>query len=136
MNDHPTGTARQRLAEAVEHLFTGYFALVMATGIVSIAAHVLQMPRIAWALLAVNIGAHAVLTVMLVTLWPRQTPPIDQVAGWRRLGQTCQRSLCAHALVGGRSTYASPEGQPLGVSSSRGPPHLTGARTWQADADC
>lgn len=66
MNVHPTDTARQRLAAAVEHLSPGYFALVMATGIVSIAAHVLQMPRIAWALLAINIGAYAVLTVMLV----------------------------------------------------------------------
>jgi tellurite resistance protein TehA-like permease len=65
MNDHPTGTARQRLAGAVEHLSPGYFALVMATGIVSIAAHVLQMPRIAGALLAVNIGAYTVLAVML-----------------------------------------------------------------------
>ena len=66
MSGQPTGTARHRLAEAVEHLFPGYFALVMATGIVSIAAHLLQMPRIAWALLAINIGAYAVLTVMLV----------------------------------------------------------------------
>ena len=38
----------------------------MATGIVSIAAHLLEMPRIAWALLAINIGAYAVLTAMLV----------------------------------------------------------------------
>ena len=38
----------------------------MATGIVSIAAHTLQMRRIAWALLVINIGAYAVLTVMLV----------------------------------------------------------------------
>ncbi|MGH9255989.1 MAG: tellurite resistance/C4-dicarboxylate transporter family protein [Vicinamibacterales bacterium] len=66
MNAQPTGTARQRLARAVEHLSPGYFALVMATGIVSIAAHVLQMSRIAWTLLAINIGAYAVLTTMLV----------------------------------------------------------------------
>ncbi len=42
MSGQPTGTAWQRLAEAVEHLFPGYFALVMATGIVSIAAHLLD----------------------------------------------------------------------------------------------
>jgi tellurite resistance protein TehA-like permease len=54
-----------RLADAIEHLFPGYFALVMATGIVSIAAHVLHMPRIAWALLVVNVIAYAVLTAML-----------------------------------------------------------------------
>ncbi|MEP6919436.1 MAG: C4-dicarboxylate ABC transporter, partial [Acidobacteriota bacterium] len=66
MNGQPTGAVRQRLAGAIEHLFPGYFALVMATGIVSIAAHVLQMPRIARALLAVNIAAYAVLTTVLV----------------------------------------------------------------------
>jgi len=65
MSGPPIGTVGRRLAEAVEHLFPGYFALVMATGIVSIAAHALQMPRIAWALLAINILAYAVLTVML-----------------------------------------------------------------------
>jgi tellurite resistance protein TehA-like permease len=54
-----------RLADAVTHLFPGYFALVMATGIVSIAAHALQMPRIAWALLAVNLAAYAVLVLLL-----------------------------------------------------------------------
>lgn len=66
MSRQSTGTAGQRLADAVEHLFPGYFALVMATGIVSIAAHLQEMPRIAWALLAVNLGAYAVLTAMLV----------------------------------------------------------------------
>lgn len=66
MNRQPTDTTMQRLAGAIQHLFPGYFALVMATGVVSIAAHALQMPRIAWALLAVNIGAYAVLVVALV----------------------------------------------------------------------
>jgi tellurite resistance protein TehA-like permease len=75
MSGQPRGTAGNRLADAVEHLFPGYFALVMATGIVSIAAHVLHMPRIAWALLAFNVVAYAVLTVMLairlVAYFPR-----------------------------------------------------------------
>jgi tellurite resistance protein TehA-like permease len=66
MKGKPTDAVGHRLAEAVEHFFPGYFALVMATGIVSIAAHQLDMPRIAWALLAVNIGAYAVLAIMLV----------------------------------------------------------------------
>ncbi len=56
----------RRLAAAVEHLFPGYFALVMATGIVSIAAEVQQMPAIARALVAVNLVAYAVLALMLV----------------------------------------------------------------------
>jgi tellurite resistance protein TehA-like permease len=64
-----------RLAVAVKHLFPGYFALVMATGIVSIAAHMLGMPAVAWALLAVNSIAYAVLVCMLtarlVVYFPR-----------------------------------------------------------------
>lgn len=66
MNGQPTGRSMQCLARAIEHLFPGYFALIMATGIVSIAAHGVQMPRIAWALLGVNVGAYVVLVVVLV----------------------------------------------------------------------
>lgn len=65
MNGQPIGTLGPRLTGAVEHLFPGYFALVMATGIVSIAADLLQMPRIAWALLAINVVAYAALTIVL-----------------------------------------------------------------------
>ena len=66
MSDRATGTTSQRLGYGVEHLFPGYFALVMATGIVSIAAHLLQMPRIALALLGVNLVAYVVLVIELV----------------------------------------------------------------------
>ena len=66
MRGQSSGAARHRLTDAAEHLFPGYFGLVMATGIVSVAAHLLAMPRIAWALLAVNLGAYAVLAAMLV----------------------------------------------------------------------
>lgn len=57
---------RGRLARAVRGLFPGYFALVMATGIVSVAAQTLDMPQLARGLLAVNIGAYAVLASMLL----------------------------------------------------------------------
>lgn len=66
MTGSPADTIGRRLAGAVAGLFPGYFAVVMATAIVSIAAHVLQMPRIAWALFAINVCAYVVLTVMLV----------------------------------------------------------------------
>ena len=59
-----SGLAR-RIAGGVERLFPAYFALVMATGIVSIAAHLLNLPRIAWTLVAVNIVAYAVLALLL-----------------------------------------------------------------------
>ena len=56
----------RRLVEGVAQLFPGYFALVMATGIVSIAAHTFAMPRIAAALLVVNVVAFACLSVMFL----------------------------------------------------------------------
>ena len=56
-----------RLAAAAAGLFPGYFALVMATGIVSVAAHLLAMEWIAYSLLAVNLVAYVVL--WLLTLW-------------------------------------------------------------------
>lgn len=60
-----TGVLR-RLANVIENLFPGYFALVMATGIVSLAAHGLDMPRIAGVLLTINVAAFAVLGILLL----------------------------------------------------------------------
>lgn len=51
---------------AIERLFPGYFALVMATGIVSVAAHISGMPFVARGLLAANGVFYAVLSLMLV----------------------------------------------------------------------
>jgi tellurite resistance protein TehA-like permease len=48
----------------VASLFPGYFALVMATGIISIAAYLLEMRPIAWILLAINIGAYGILWLL------------------------------------------------------------------------
>ena len=74
MTDSQTGTTMQRLGDGVHHLFPGYFALVMATGIVSIAAQLLQMPLVALTLLAVNAIAYPVLvialTVRLIVYFP------------------------------------------------------------------
>jgi len=61
------GLNRQRLAADAANLFPGYFALVMATGIVSIAAFLLQMVWIANALLVINVIAY--LLLCLLTLW-------------------------------------------------------------------
>ena len=52
--------------EAARTLFPGYFALVMATGIVSIAAHLLGMTLLAEALLAVNVTAYVVLSLLTI----------------------------------------------------------------------
>jgi len=58
-----TGTPPTReLAGLYPDFWPGYFALVMATGIVSIAAYLLGHSAIAWALLGINVVAY-------VTLW-------------------------------------------------------------------
>src|SRR5678816_2306787 len=57
---------RGRIATAAENLFPGYFALVMATGIISIAAFQLAMKPVAWALLAINVIAYLVLSLLLL----------------------------------------------------------------------
>ena len=59
--------SRRYLAQNAADLFPGYFALVMATGIVSIAAFLLEMVFIAQALLVVNIIAYAILWLLM--LW-------------------------------------------------------------------
>lgn len=61
------GVGRGRVAAGVAELFPGYFALVMATGIVSIAAFLLDMPFVAYPLLVINGAAYLVL--WLLTLW-------------------------------------------------------------------
>jgi len=67
-------TLQRRVASAIENLYPGYFALVMATGIVSLAADTQGLTRLAWALLYLNVVAYVVLgstlTVRLVA-YPR-----------------------------------------------------------------
>ena len=53
-------------ASGLRTLHPAYFALVMATGIVSIAAQLLAIPVVPQILLAINIAAFAVLTVLTV----------------------------------------------------------------------
>ncbi|HEV8590005.1 MAG TPA: tellurite resistance/C4-dicarboxylate transporter family protein [Pyrinomonadaceae bacterium] len=60
--NHPSNS----LLRAAADLFPGYFALVMATGIISIAAHLLEMRTIAIVLLAVNVAGYAVLWLLLL----------------------------------------------------------------------
>jgi tellurite resistance protein TehA-like permease len=65
----------RRLAGMVENLFPGYFALVMATGIVSIASALFNLTWIARALLAINVAAYAILSVSVllrIILYPRR----------------------------------------------------------------
>jgi tellurite resistance protein TehA-like permease len=54
------------LAETARDLPPGAFALVMATGIVSIAAHLLDLDLVAWPLLGLNVVAYVGLWLVLL----------------------------------------------------------------------
>jgi tellurite resistance protein TehA-like permease len=56
-----------RLSTAVETLPPGYFSLVMATGIVSLAAHFLGMEPVSVALFWINVVAYGVLWLLTLT---------------------------------------------------------------------
>ncbi len=60
-----TDSQSNPLSRAVADLFPGYFALVMATGIISIACFLLEMRTISLVLLAINVAAYFVLCVLL-----------------------------------------------------------------------
>ena len=63
------------IQQEIANLFPGYFALVMATGIISVAAYLLEMRFIAWTLLVFNLAAYAILWLLtlirLVRYFPR-----------------------------------------------------------------
>ena len=72
--------------QAVADLFPGYFALVMATGIVSTATFLLGMKWLAWALLVINLIAYAILSFLLmirvIRFYPRvKTDLTDHMRG-------------------------------------------------------
>ncbi len=74
MEDKPVN--KSTISSAIEDLFPGYFALVMATGIVSIAAFFRGHDIAAWSLLYLNILFFAVLSVMLTVRIVRFFPKV------------------------------------------------------------
>lgn len=63
------------LSQSIKTLNPAYFALVMATGIVSIASQLLDMPKVALALFWLNIPAYliiVVLTIVRLLIYPGQ----------------------------------------------------------------
>ena len=74
------GRAREVLrnitGQGIRDLFPGYFALVMATGIVSIAAHLLGMETVAWVLFRINEVAYGVLWLLTLIRLVRYFPQL------------------------------------------------------------
>src|SRR5512132_1293081 len=58
---------------SVKNLFPAYFALVMATGIISIATYLLNMKTLAWWLFRLNVVAYVILWLLTLTriIWYR-----------------------------------------------------------------
>ena len=83
-----TNTTKQQgtIASAAANLFPGYFALVMATGIISIASYFAELRSLAWTLFALNILAYLILwtflLIRLIAFFPRVRADItDHVRG-------------------------------------------------------
>src|SRR6185437_11946561 len=53
--------------------FPGYFALVMGTGIIAVAAHLLSYPAIGWALFTIAVASYAILWIILLARLARHT---------------------------------------------------------------
>ena len=71
----PAGASAPGSAAGLAGLQPAYFGLVMATGIVSVAAHLLGMPRVAWPLFGLNLAFYAVLwslTLLRAQRYPRR----------------------------------------------------------------
>lgn len=68
-------SARERIATAIADLPATWFALVMATGIVSIACSLMGLQWVGRALLAFNVAAYALLALLLIVrlvVYPRR----------------------------------------------------------------
>lgn len=67
-------TRATQLAEAIQRLHPAYFAMVMATGSVAVAAHLLTMRGLAYAMTWLNVGLYLALwalTVARLAIYPR-----------------------------------------------------------------
>jgi len=69
--DMPTAdNSKERLRLGVKTMSPSYFGMAMATGIVSIAAHLLGYEHVAWSLFQLNLVIFSVLCLLLLTrLW-------------------------------------------------------------------
>jgi tellurite resistance protein TehA-like permease len=97
----------------IRTLHPAYFALVMATGIVSIAAQLLQIPFVPRILLAINLAAYAVLwvlTIVRIGRFPREVfaDLIDHQRGVGFFTMVAATSVLGSQLVivGKHTTFA------------------------------
>ncbi len=65
-----------KIDRGIADLHPGYFAFVMATGIVSIASFLLEMEMVAWALFRINEAAYALLWILTLVRLLRYFPRV------------------------------------------------------------
>ncbi|KAI5913054.1 tellurite resistance/C4-dicarboxylate transporter family protein [Azoarcus sp. PA01] len=58
--------AGARLLQDLEGMSPAYFGMVMATGIISLGAHLLALPRLAHALFVLNVGIYGIIAALFV----------------------------------------------------------------------
>ena len=71
----PDTASGRRWYKDLENMSPAYFGMVMATGIISLAAHMLALPRVARTLFWINIIAYAVIwlaTIARLAIYPRR----------------------------------------------------------------
>ena len=103
---------------AIRTLHPAYFALVMATGIVSIAAQLLGVPYVPRVLLAINVAAYAVLWVLTVTRivrFPREVGA-DLIDHQRGVGFFT--TVAATSVLGSQLVIVAKEAAGTGKSQS------------------
>lgn len=61
-----SGVLNNSIMQSISNLNSGYFALIMATGIVSIASYLLDIEPVAWTLFGINILAYLILWFFLL----------------------------------------------------------------------
>ena len=107
MHGHPQPTTMASQS-ALATLFPGYFALVMATGIISLAAYFLGLPRIAQVLFWVNIPAYVVLWVLtLLRLVYYRAQLIDDLTHHAR-GVTFLTMVAGTCILGNQFAVLTP----------------------------
>ena len=108
MGNGPPTTVSTRFSSGLATFFPGYFALVMATGIVSLATHFLVSPALALLLLAFNVIAYAVLwLITLARLVRFQRELISDLTHHAR-GVTFLTTVAATMVLGSQFAIMTP----------------------------
>ena len=88
--------------------FPGYFALVMATGIVSLAAHFLGHEYLAQALFLLNVGAYAVLWAITAVRFLRYRAQLIYDLTHHTRGVTFLTKVAATCVLGTQFAVLTP----------------------------